>query len=153
MDCALSDFESSTPPELSWINRKEGEVSLVLEIQTNVLHAPSVLHLLLWSHSSKLFRFLYLRIIVYRPVFTQHCRESFGESLPESVRRSAQEYKRHKQAENALYSSFSHQCSIACIQAAQELIELISVTSKTDATGAWWYNVFCKLYRSQCLVL
>jgi hypothetical protein len=22
---------------------------------------------------------------------------------------------------------------------------LIGVTSKTNATGAWWYNVFCKI--------
>jgi hypothetical protein len=46
MDCALSDFESNIPPELYWMNRKEGKVSSILERQTNVLHARSVLRLL-----------------------------------------------------------------------------------------------------------
>ncbi|RFU33077.1 hypothetical protein B7463_g3284, partial [Scytalidium lignicola] len=137
MDCALSDFESNIPPELYWMNRKEGEFSPVLERQTNVLHA----------------RFLHLRIILYRPIFTQFCRKSFEESLPESVRKSAPEYKRQTQAENPLYSSFSYQCSIACIQAAQELIELISETSQTNATGAWWYNVFYLFTSAMVIIL
>jgi len=137
MDCALSDFESNIPPELYWMNSKEGKVSPVSERQTNVLHA----------------RFLHLKIILYRPIFTQLCRKSFGESLPESFRKSAPEYKRQTQAENPLYSSFSHQCSISCIQAARELIDLISVTSRTNATGAWWYNVFYLFTSAMAIIL
>ncbi|KAH8804474.1 fungal-specific transcription factor domain-containing protein [Xylogone sp. PMI_703] len=137
MDCALSDFESNIPPELYWMNKEEGEVPLVIERQTNVLHA----------------RFLHLRIVLYRPIFTQFCRKSFEESSPESARKSAPDYKRQTQAENPLYSSFSHQCSIACIQAAQELIDLISVTSQTNVTGAWWYNVFYLFTSAMVIIL
>lgn len=33
---------------------------------------------------------------------------------------------------------------MACVKAAQDLITLISFTSQTKETGAWWYNVFCE---------
>jgi hypothetical protein len=41
MDCALSNFESSIPPQLHWRQREDGEKTLVLERQSNVLHARS----------------------------------------------------------------------------------------------------------------
>ncbi len=144
IDCALSDFVANIPPELYWMNRSEGDRSSVSERQTNVLHARLVMQFLHKAMSSDFSRFLHLKIILYRPIFTQLCRKSFGVSLLEGVRESISEDKRQTQTENPLYSSFSHQCSITCIQTAQELIDLISVTSQTNATGAWWYNVFCK---------
>lgn len=102
------------------------------------------------ASSLKLYRYLHLKIILYRPIFTQLCRKTFPRSLPGSVRKSATEYKYQDREDNPLYSSFSQQCSITCVQAAQELIDLISITSQTDATGAWWYNIFCTFHRHQC---
>lgn len=43
MDCSLSEFESGIPPELSWTTTNESQRSPVFEMQTNVLHARSVL--------------------------------------------------------------------------------------------------------------
>lgn len=39
MDCELSDFESNIPPQLHWKRREGEEKSLILERQSNVLHA------------------------------------------------------------------------------------------------------------------
>lgn len=39
MDCALSEFESTIPPQLHWKQREGAERSLVSERQSNVLHA------------------------------------------------------------------------------------------------------------------
>jgi hypothetical protein len=146
MDCELSNFESDIPPQLHWGQRQEYEMNLVSERQANVLHARSVVIFFPAMCSWWLtffFRFLHLKIVLYRPIFTQLCRKTFPGSLPGSVRNPPTEHKYREQQDNHLYTSFSHQCSITCVKAAQELIELISITSQTDATGAWWYNIFC----------
>src|SRR5258707_8208991 len=96
-----------------------------------------------------LYRFLHLKIVLYRPIFTQLCRKTFPGSLPVSGRKPTTEYKQQDCEDNPLYSSFSRQCSITCVQSAQELIDLISITSQTAATGAWWYNIFCMFFGPQ----
>lgn len=48
------------------------------------------------------------------------------------------------------------QCSIICVRAAQELIELIYNKVPSDGTNgplpAWWYNILCKIFAIACLL-
>lgn len=93
-----------------------------------------------------IYRFLHLKIVLYRPIFTQLCRKSFPGTFPAVTRNPTATNKVQASEDNPLYASFSRQCSVTCVQSAQELIDLISITSQTAVTGAWWYNIFCKLF-------
>lgn len=155
LDQELTDFESSVQPELYWVSTQrmyDGDPSTaVFERQRNVLHARSVtctcINPCLLRHARLILlpRFLHLKILLYRPIFTQHCRDTFAPSTDNSgaARQFAAPGRGDQTREKALHSVFSQRCSVACVQAAQELIELVSMSSKTSATGAWWYNVFC----------
>lgn len=44
-----------------------------------------------------------------------------------------------------MQESFQKECAQRCLQTAKELIELIHTASKTNETGAWWWNGLCKL--------
>lgn len=71
-------------------------------------------------------RFLHARILLHRPGFLQYCREQIeaGGTRP-------------PKPGSKIYLETS-----VCTRAALELITAVSKYSATEATGAWWYNVF-----------
>ncbi|KAL2871214.1 fungal specific transcription factor domain-containing protein [Aspergillus lucknowensis] len=116
IDRAFDDFEASLDPALKWTSPPASTAGLnpVFKRQSNVLHA----------------RFLHLRMLLYRPVFTEYCSfasESGGGSTLGGGR----------------WSGFCRAtCASGCVQAACGLICSLFRATKEDATGAWWYGVF-----------
>jgi hypothetical protein len=88
-----------------------------------------------------LFRFIHLRLLLYRPMFTQLCSE---ERIGLSRQSSTDPRKRPTRLEkNVIYTSMSVNCAAACVTAAIELVSLVYETYRTSVTDAWWYNGFC----------
>jgi hypothetical protein len=86
-------------------------------------------------------RFLLLRILIYRPVFVQLCQRS---SLSQQPSASTNCQGDDAGTNTIIFSYFAQRCSMTCIEAAQELIDLQNQTSQTVDTGAWWYNLYCQ---------
>lgn len=84
-------------------------------------------------------RYLHTKILLFRSTFSQHCRRS----IPTSRTTEFNISPAGSHDGNPLYSSFAQQCSIACIQAAIDLVDLIHFSTYSDVSGAWWYNTFC----------
>ncbi|OBT97633.1 hypothetical protein VE01_04449 [Pseudogymnoascus verrucosus] len=123
LDYTLSDFESNVPSQLHWTRRDPTlDRTEIVDRQVNVLHA----------------RFTHLKMHLYRPIFNQLCIESkMGCSKGPSG-----DSERQDMSNNMLYSHLAPHCAVACVGAAEELIDIIDHASQTTATGAWWYNLF-----------
>ncbi|KGO40680.1 Transcription factor, fungi [Penicillium expansum] len=117
LDRSLSRWTRSLLPHLRW-DSSTVSTSAIFYRQSIVLRA----------------RFLHVRMLLFRPTLSKYC----------AIRDNA--------ATDPLVStneSFPHrvalQCSIICVKAAQESIELIKNNVPADGTGgplpAWWYNI------------
>ncbi|KAL4957897.1 fungal-specific transcription factor domain-containing protein [Aspergillus filifer] len=80
-------------------------------------------------------RFLYLRLLAYRPVLsqslkrmrdTQICNSSITRKIPDT----------------GIYFNIALNCSVLCVQSAIELISLVNKTCCTELASVWFYNVF-----------
>ncbi|CAI7625149.1 unnamed protein product [Penicillium bialowiezense] len=79
-------------------------------------------------------RFLHVRILLFRPTLSKYCTLRDNTATDSLI---------------SISDSFPHrlalQCSVICVKAAQESIQLIYNNVPTDGTGgplpAWWYNV------------
>jgi hypothetical protein len=82
------------------------------------------------------YRFLHVRMLLFRPTLSKYCAIRDCSSVAPLI---------------SMNDSFPHrvalQCSIICVKAAQESIELIYNNVPADGTGgplpAWWYNILC----------
>ncbi|KAL4864279.1 fungal-specific transcription factor domain-containing protein [Aspergillus spectabilis] len=120
IDRAFDDFEASLDPALQWTSKQgsNGSADLVFKRQSNVLHA----------------RFLHLRLLLYRPAFTEYC-----SSASESGARGS----------NASGGRWIAMCRANCasgsVQAACNLIDSLSQATTQDATGAWCAGIILLL--------
>ncbi|KAJ5151079.1 uncharacterized protein N7482_010331 [Penicillium canariense] len=129
LDDKLSSYEASVPSILNWTTRHPsynsgGHQGSLFKRQRNVLRA----------------RFIHLRLLLYRPMFTQLCsdeRMGFARQSGSDANRSIP-----RQEKNVIYSSMSVNCAAACVATAMELISLVYDTYRTSITDAWWYNGF-----------
>lgn len=129
LDGLLEDFRNSLVDDLTWWGndtmRQQGARDHVLKRQRNVLHA----------------RFLHLRILLYRPSFSAFCaaarrsrqRRVTGSGLDETGTEA-----------NTLQGAFQAQCATTCVQVAYELSASLLAAREVEATGAWWFSLFCK---------
>ncbi|KAJ6031000.1 hypothetical protein N7540_001732, partial [Penicillium herquei] len=115
LDRSLSRWTRSLPAHLQQWPNVNSENSIFMR-QSIVLRA----------------RFLHVRILLFRPTLSKYCA-----SRENSINSSF------------IQESFPHrvalQCSILCVRAAQESIDLIHMNIPKDETGgplpAWWYNI------------
>lgn len=75
-------------------------------------------------------RYLHTCILLYRPVFAYFF---------------ASEESNHSGDDSGLQKSLFLQSSTTCVNAAQELVDVIHRNIR-ELLPAWWYNMFCKLY-------
>ncbi|KAJ5628555.1 hypothetical protein N7490_010783 [Penicillium lividum] len=129
IDDKLSAYEANISPVLNWTTPRqqfspENHPQPVLQRQQNVLRA----------------RFIHLRLLLYRPMFTQLCsNERTDFTRQTSTDRSTGTTRLEN---NAIYTSMSVNCAAACVTAAIELVSLVYETYTTSLTDAWWYNGF-----------
>ncbi|KAJ5503019.1 hypothetical protein N7463_005893 [Penicillium fimorum] len=122
LDHKLTAYETSVPQPLNWtvevsLHHSSGNSS-TFKRQQNVLRA----------------RFIHLRLLLYRPMFTQLCSD---ERAGSSRRSDIQPSER-----NIIYSSVYSKCAASCVIAAIDLVSLVHKTYRTSLTDAWWYNGF-----------
>ena len=123
-DKKISAFEDQVPAQLHWDKRKclptDVRTAAPFEQQSSVLYV----------------RYLYLKVLLYRAVFTRYCQTT--SALDHS------EPKPHYCVEEAedLSLTIARSLSIACVRYAAQLIEQVYKRSITKNTGAWWYNLF-----------
>ncbi|KAL4937597.1 hypothetical protein BDV06DRAFT_226796 [Aspergillus oleicola] len=118
IDLDLESFRTSIPKPIDWESRADGQPDLLLR-EKCLLKA----------------RFLYLRLLAYRPVLSQslnHMRDAQTKSDEDT----------RKIPETGIYSSIVMNCSVQCVQSAIELITLINETCSTELASVWFYNVF-----------
>ncbi|KAJ5788180.1 hypothetical protein N7457_003170 [Penicillium paradoxum] len=123
LDYKLATYEASVPKPLNWtdessIPHPNNGHALIFKRQQNVLRA----------------RFIHLRLLLYRPMFTQLCSD---ERAGSSRRSDVQPGER-----NMIYASVFSKCAASCVMAAIDLVSLIHKTYRTNLTDAWWYNGF-----------
>ncbi|KAK2000878.1 hypothetical protein LX36DRAFT_653935 [Colletotrichum falcatum] len=135
LDGALQDFKTSLVDALRWwrwgAGRNSGALAgrdLVLRRQSNSLHA----------------RFLHLRILLYRPMFSAFC----AAARPSRLRRGASQGSGPDDKgeadleDNTLRATFLAHCAKTCVQAAYELSTSLMAARQNNATGAWWFALF-----------
>lgn len=137
LDGLLENFKNSLVDVLRWWDNKttqdQGTPTPRIQLfqrQRNVLQA----------------RFLHLRILLYRPSFSTFCA---------AARRSLQRRTGSGSDEtnfeaNTLQGAFQAQCSATCVQVACELSASLLAASEGQATGAWWFSLFCMTY--SCMI-
>ncbi|KAJ5155295.1 hypothetical protein N7492_008098 [Penicillium capsulatum] len=126
LDDRLSNYESNVPAVLNWTRPQlpitpDSDQRSVFQRQRNVLRA----------------RFIHLRLLLYRPMFTQLCSEERTGSTKQPDASTPTRSER-----NPIYTSMSVNCAAACVSAAVELVSLVYDTYRTSVTDAWWYNGF-----------
>jgi hypothetical protein len=154
LESKLSRYESSVPPALSWKtpNRfdktaMEPRRKAILEEQSNVLHGRLVNYSFSLKHHrqsslTRPCRFLYLRLMLHRPVLSQYYHTSAamreredGEALsPEAALTSFHD----------IYGSFAEDSARACFKSAMDLLDLVYNTYLTNQSGGWWWDGFCE---------
>lgn len=119
----LSEYENNLPHFLNWNRPLDQAITeqLTLQRQRNVLRA----------------RYLYLRLLLYRPILTQLCSESVHPRTQADKRSSSHP------SSSSLYASIISKCAAACVRAAIDLVSFVHETYHTSATDPWWYNGFC----------
>ncbi|CAI6088610.1 unnamed protein product [Clonostachys chloroleuca] len=124
LDGRLSAFERSVPEFLAWkavaaMQFRTEDAGKLFVMQRNILHA----------------RFIYVRLMLYRPILTRLlASEISGES------------------NNSLQASFNRDGARACVNSAISLITLVRDTFSTDHTGAWWWNALYACTASLVLI-
>lgn len=85
--------------------------------------------------------FLYLRLMLHRPILTRLCAdtESNPNTAPSSPARPGP-----VRASQELFKSFAAGCAKICLSAAMDLIELVHGTYLTNTTGGWWWDGLCR---------
>ncbi|ERS99098.1 fungal specific transcription factor [Sporothrix schenckii 1099-18] len=122
----LDQFEQSVTPFLSWTAHADmpGDVSeedrLVMGISQNVLHA----------------RFIYLQLILYRPILSQLANPDASPTTSSGANSSGQSLL----TRDGLRYSFAIECGKSCIEAAKRLIVLVHSVYRTETTDIWWWN-------------
>ncbi|KAH6847611.1 fungal-specific transcription factor domain-containing protein [Chaetomium sp. MPI-CAGE-AT-0009] len=126
LDAKLSRYEAALPPIMSWtspcdISGLEEERRSIITAQRTVLRGS----------------FLYLRLMLHRPILTQLCAEASANhsTEPNSPTRAGP-----VSAGQELFTSFAAGCAKICLISAVDLIELIHNTYLTKATGGWWWD-------------
>lgn len=89
------------------------------------------------------YRFLYLRLMLHRPILTDLSaayarphRDATGSPSTEAPPRSQGK---------GLRAPFLTECARVCVDAAMQLIDLVQGSYQTDTTGAWWWNSLCEI--------
>lgn len=122
LDRQLSQYIRELPKALAWLERSKDDVQAdngILARQSHVLHV----------------RFLHARILLFRPAFLQYCRATRPASTSHAHALEMSQVP-------ALGTSHAHDMAKSCVYTSLDLITAIEAYSPTEATGAWWYNVF-----------
>ncbi|EPE05020.1 fungal specific transcription factor [Ophiostoma piceae UAMH 11346] len=116
----LDHFQQYVTPFLSWTCREEVPESMsaadkhIMEINRNVLQA----------------RFIYIQLILYRPILSQLAADSASSPpAPQSIL-----------SRDSLRYSFAVECGKSCVEAAKRLILLVHGNYATDKSDVWWWN-------------
>ncbi|KAL2163301.1 hypothetical protein VTH06DRAFT_5358 [Thermothelomyces fergusii] len=147
LDAKLSRYERELPAIMSWISPcdiggLDKDRQLVITVQRTVLRGS----------------FLYLRLMLHRPILTQLCANSTeaspstgtgpgtgtgtepsspgrqgGGAAPAAASVAAT-------AGQELFTSFAAGCARICLGAAMDLIELVHGTYLTNTSGGWWWD-------------
>ncbi|KAK4154105.1 fungal-specific transcription factor domain-containing protein [Chaetomidium leptoderma] len=126
LDAKLSKYETALPPIMSWrtpcdIGGLDEERRLIIVTQRTVLQGS----------------FLYLRLMLHRPILMQLCantESSSGAEASPPTRAGA------PSAGQELFTSFAEGCARICLGAAIDLVELVHGTYLTNTTGGWWWD-------------
>lgn len=90
-------------------------------------------------------RFLHVRMLLFRPTLSKYCAVRDNAATDHLI-----------SVNDLLPQRVALQCSIICVKAAQESIELIYSNVPTDGTGgplpAWWYNILCRHYEIHTVI-
>ncbi|KAL4813079.1 fungal-specific transcription factor domain-containing protein [Aspergillus spinulosporus] len=90
-------------------------------------------------------RFLYLRLLAYRPALSQSLGKVRGEKRDES--------EPSEPLVSGIYANLTFNCSVLCVQTAIELISLVHETCHTDLASVWFYNLFYTFTAGLVLIL
>ena len=142
LESMLEEFRTSLVDVLRWWDRDSEpqrvltERDHILKRQRNVLHA----------------RFLHLRILLYRPSFTTYCAAT---RVAYQNRGSIDKNSGSDGHEgNVLQTAFQSHCATTCAKISYELSVSLLSARQDDATGAWWFSLFCmvphRLICSRC---
>lgn len=153
LDDRLSAYEASVPRLLNWTNEPlqrsgSGNVS-IFKRQQNVLrarlvHPPYIPSMA--TDNSRQNRAIHLRLLLYRPMFTQLCSDERASSSRRPDSDQPDKGNTAPAEKNLIYSSVFSKCAASCVMAAIDLVSLVHQTYRTSVTDAWWYNGFCTSY-------
>lgn len=132
LESMLEDFRTSLLDALRWWGRESEPQRILtdrdhtLKRQRNVLRA----------------RFLHLRILLYRPSFSAYCAATrVAYQSRGSVERPGS--ASDSPEVNTLQTAFQSQCAMTCAKVSYELSVSLLSARQDDATGAWWFSLFC----------
>ncbi|KAL4986453.1 fungal-specific transcription factor domain-containing protein [Aspergillus falconensis] len=113
----LDEFRANVPEPLSWEVMQGNQPGPLLR-EKCLLKA----------------RFLYLKLLAYRPALSQ--------SLGGMRSGKGNDNEPTDAPQSGIYSNLTLNCSVLCAQTAIELISLVHETCSTDLASVWFYNLF-----------
>ncbi|RAL05416.1 uncharacterized protein BO80DRAFT_397962 [Aspergillus ibericus CBS 121593] len=127
----LQSFQDSLPLDLNWVTpeREHPVESAILARQRNIIRS----------------RYYYIRLLLYRPFFTQVCSDKSSPAPSRQGRCPA-----WGDAKSSLQSCIVDKCAATCVSTAIDLVQLTYETYSTPFTDGWWYNGF---YASTCALV
>ncbi|KAH6869691.1 fungal-specific transcription factor domain-containing protein [Thelonectria olida] len=138
LDSLLEDLRDGLPDALRWDHAARGPDgrSPLLKRQSNVIQA----------------RFLHLKILLFRPSFSDFCASTRLE-LSRQPPADSPNPDQGRPKESSLKSYLRTPCAVACVEAACQLVASVERATREDATGAWWFNLFYMVTCGVVLVL
>lgn len=103
-----------------------------------------------WESFHMKLRYLHLKILLLRPALIKIGRQ-LG-SRTQSNLESTASIRSHPPISELVLSLYSA-CAVECVKNACELISSIQRATCENATGAWWYSIFCMNWPKIALLL
>ncbi|PKS13398.1 hypothetical protein jhhlp_000169 [Lomentospora prolificans] len=138
LDSILEEFSSSVPDVLCWNRPRRDSATRqhVFKRQSNVLMA----------------RFIHLKVLLYRPSFTEYCTLARAQ-LDGRSQGGQNDGNKPQTSATSLSMSLRAQCAVVCVRMARELILSVQKATEEQATGAWWYTLFYLMTSAIILIL
>jgi hypothetical protein len=83
-----------------------------------------------------------MRVLLHRPCFTNFC--ALARLQIKRAQSGEDAASQDPLSRDGLRASMVQQCALVCVKTTFELIESLKAATIGRATGAWWYNLFCK---------
>lgn len=134
LNAALENFWERIPSHLDPHQIASAEVNECFKLQANVLYCRYVISYYAQGPCAKKNRFLYIRMLLLRPILLSTCDKGRDSNKDRDVT-GLSSFETH----------FTDLAGLECVKIASTLIEVLHTNLRSMMRNSVWYTVYCKL--------